>query len=763
MHVNYASYDIVSSLLDELLQTAIRDDSLPCIEMPYKEVESITGETLYENIDIAFYGTESFSEVGNYYLKHGVYTHLHKDFDRAQYDAFWDEEERKRKEGLTLPCALVKKDDGSYVLQDLHITGEHYGYLNYAPIKRVKKKVLIEIDRRVKLGEDISDLADDKEVSLPQFFDSDYYYFKAIELARSKGKHMVVGKSRRKGYSYKNGWLSANRADLYRNTVTGIAAYNSDSLYPEGTMTMADNYLQHISAHTDWSKRRLIDKENTIKFGYKRNDGFGVEYGFKSSILARSFATNNPGAIRGKDCTLILLEESGKNPLLSQVLASTLPTLGAGAIKTGVMIVFGTGGGDAKQWEDFEELFYSPSADGFLCFNNIWDEDARGEECGFFVPSYMGKEGFIDRHGNSNVKGAIAYEEREREIRRRAKSAKKLSDYIMEEPFCPKEAFSRGVSGIFPHKEIEEQLKRVQRDDTIKALARKGTLVRTAEGVKFNDYLFMDNKDQREFHPVITNVPLRKEDDPHGAFVMWSPPFRVKFPVGTDSLTSKKINTGEVPDNLYRIWHDPFALPKKSEDVSSRDSLGVFYVYERTNNITPSGGDRVVAEFRGRPESTNAFNDIMFAAAEYYNAVIMYENDRGDVFPYAREHKLIHRLADEPELLWQKNLQGKRGSRKKGIHINEARKLEGVIYVKDWLITKRSGNDDGDLLNLHYFYSESGLKELLKYNLHKGNFDAVSTLIVGQYDTKEQVFTKIHTKPPKTSGTGVFDRAWYGN
>jgi hypothetical protein len=760
MHVNYRSYDIVNSVEPALLETAIRDDSLPVIDMPYKKIQGTLGEELYEHIDIAFYNTEQFSVTGQHYLKHGTYTEYHPIYDRNKYDAFWDEEERRRKEGITLPCALVVKEDGTYVLQDLHITGEHYGYLNYAPIKRVKQATLIKIDELVRLGEDISELADDKEVSLPQFFDSDYYYFKAIELARAKGKHIVVGKARRKGYSYKNGWLSANRADLYKNTVTGIAAYNSDSLYPEGTMTMADNYLQHISKHTDWSKRRLIDKENTIKFGFKYNDGYGIERGYKSSILARSFATNNPGAIRGKDCTLILLEESGKNPLLSQVLASTLPTLGAGAVKTGLMIVFGTGGGEDKQWEHFESLFYSPSADGFLSFNNIWDEDCRGDECGFFVPSYMGKEGFIDRHGNSNVKGAIAYEEAIRETKKKAKDASKLSDYVMEEPFCPKEAFSRGTSGIFPNADLEEQLRRVQKDEDIKALTRTGNLIRTAQGVKFVDKMFMTPEQEKHYHPPITNFPLRKEDDPHGCFVMWSPPYRSKVDIRKGSLfnVDKDVLIGQVPHNLYRIWCDPFALPKKAEQITGRDSLGVFKVYERTNNFTPGFGDRIVAEFRGRPDTTEKFNEILFAAADYYNAIIMYENDRGDIFDYAREHHRLHQLADEPDVIWQKSLQTSKTGRKKGISINEARRLTGVIYVKDWLVQKR-GNDNGkNLLNLHYYYSEAGLKELLRYNLYKGNFDAVSTLIVGQYDIKEQVFTKITDNTNIVSSDSVFNR-----
>ena len=214
MHIEYSSFELVAKLESKkgLIESIKRDASINPLLMPFDEIEAVTGEKLVEFKDVVFLNTEEFSKAGKYFLEHGTYTHLHPIYDEEEYNAYWDEEERRRKEGHTLPCSLVKNKDGSYVLQDLHITGEHYGYLNFAPIKRVAKETLREIERRVREGLDISDIADKKVTSLPQFFDSDYYYFKALDLAREKGKHMVVAKARRKGYSYKNGWVAANRA-----------------------------------------------------------------------------------------------------------------------------------------------------------------------------------------------------------------------------------------------------------------------------------------------------------------------------------------------------------------------------------------------------------------------------------------------------------------------------------------------------------------------------------------------------------------------
>ena len=49
------------------------------------------------------------------------------------------------------------------------------------------------------------------------------YADKAVELCREVERHLVVGKARRKGYSYKNGFLVANLADLYPNSTSAVS------------------------------------------------------------------------------------------------------------------------------------------------------------------------------------------------------------------------------------------------------------------------------------------------------------------------------------------------------------------------------------------------------------------------------------------------------------------------------------------------------------------------------------------------------------
>ena len=750
MHKDYKSFNILNSYSESFLSKLKVDNSLEPITMPFtkKDESAHSDETVWNFTDLVFYNTKLFSPSANYFRDNGLYTQLHPLYNAAEYKKFWDLEESRRKNGYIAPCIVWEKEDGSVVLRNLHITGEHFGYLNYAEIKRVKPESLEKINQAVIEGIEIVIEEAEKVTDFPSFFDSDFYYFKALELARKTAKHIVVGKARRKGFSYKNGWITADSADLYPRSVNMLAAYSSDSLYPDGTMTMADNYLQRISKYTDWSKRRLIDKDKFIKLGYKRNDGLGIERGFLSVVSAVSFGPNKPGAVRGKDARIILWEESGKNRLLRASLDSALPTMKAGMFMTGLGIVFGTGGGDEVEWEGFEDLFYNPAADDFLAFCNIWDEDVPDTDCGFFVPSFMGKEGFIDRHGNSNVVGAINYEERIRDRKRKSNDPNKLNAYVMEEPFSPSEAFSRSGYNIFDTAQVAEQLRRVQRDPDVRAMTRTGYFVTTPKGIQFKDKLFLSEKELEQYHPPIINYPIRKNDDPFGCMVFWSQPYRDPA-------------TGKIPDNLYRIWHDPFALPKSKELVDSRTSLGVFYVYERYNAFTAGKGGRVIGSFIGRPETTEAFNAILFQCSDYCNANILFENDRGDVYNYAKTHGYLHRLVDEPNVFIKKETTTSVAPNK-GISMNdEGKKRDGVVYLRDWHMAKRGVNQYGQpLFNINAFYCDRGLKEMLKFNL-KGNFDAISTLIIGQFDIKGLFYTEIEKPVANTENNSIFDRDWF--
>lgn len=702
---------------------------------PYKDIplvgknDSIEGQKMFTFDDIAFVNTEEFSKTGKYYIENGVYTNAHPIYDKEEYTKFWDIEEERRKYGMTLPGKLLF-ENGEYKIQQVHIEGTHYGYLNYGEIKRSKdfqkaKGVLFSPHGEALNRENVSRGGSTKEFSLPSFWDGDYYYFKTIPLARKWGKHIVVGKARRKGYSYKNGWLVGDQADMYPRSTTVVGAYDEPTLTDDGTMNKVQNYLDFINKHTDWKKRRLHNTLRHIEIGYRyTNDP--VKRGFLSNIYT-AILQKDPGALRGKDADLIIVEEAGKILNLAEVLEPTLKTLTDGIFMTGLMIVFGTGGGDDKYWQAFEDLFYSTYEQNFLTFDNIWDKDLKGTGCGFFHPSYMSKPGLIDRFGNSDILGAVAVEEKERALRKG--NPKKLNDYCMEEPFTPAEAFSRAANGVFPAVDLDLQLRKVLYDPDLQGIARNGVFIKEGGQVKFYDKVLLGTQADTMIPPPVNEYPIKPDTKVEGCWVLVDQPYRDP-------------RTGRIPDGLYRIWNDPFGISKEASEFTVKDSLASSYIYEVPNNFTPTGGDRLIGEYVGRTEDTEDYDLNLFLAAEYYNAKILYENDRGDVYSNAKKHNYLHLLEDEPEFMYQKELQSGGKGRKKGISIatNTARKLNGIIYLKKWLITRRGDTENGEkLLNLHYIYFPGLLRELIKYD-NKRNADRVSACIIGMYDQRELLY-----------------------
>lgn len=698
----------------------------------YKENFEKYGKYLYEAEKIKFIDTDVFRQAAIHYKKYGVYTLLDPDEDTAAYNAFWDREEYRRKHGMTAWCRIDA--NGNYGL--VYITGELYGYLNYCPMLKTKDKaddvIQEEVGYVTKLGIDKlvnffnqfkTTNVTSKDVGLPLFFDGQYHISIARSFARFVGLNFFYGKARRKGQSYWNGWCGFNNADLNPNTTTIQAAYDLDYLTEgDGLSIMSKNCSNHINLSTDWAKNRLIDTKTNVKFGYKY-EGEKEERGFRSQWIAKS-TMNNPDVTVGKDAWEVQYEELGKFPNFDDSFGVTTSTSEAGDAKTGFITGWGTGGTKDANWAAFEKVCYNPEAYGALACNNIWDEGAEGTPCSYFYPHVQSLEGHMDEYGNTNYESAwmsfIKAKEHQRQI---STDATSFMRWCGQRANSPAEAFARSGENIFPTELIAMQLAFVQNNKKVKHAMRCGTVM-----AKDGRVVFVTNEELASMgipaHPPITDFPLTKNTDVHGCVVEFQPPY-------IDPTT------GLVPEGLYVAWQDPYAHDKDAKKITTRDSLGATYIYERPNNITPSRGGICVASWVGRPPLMDTYNNTTLLLLMKYRAKMLFENDRGDVIPFFRKHKATHFLFEEPAMLFNKQVQGKIG-RGWGMHMTEERKGTGAIYLRDMLLTEVGKSDDGvtPIYLLNYIFDEAFLKELIKWS-NKGNFDRVSSWIVGQFIIKE--------------------------
>ena len=653
-----------------------------------------------------FKNTSTLHQSAVNYMENGYYTSAMPG-TQAYYD-YWDEEKTR--------CLY------GYTAGDISITGNHYFYLNYCPIDRSVKEILpdgTEIARR--------------ERTFPAFYDGDWKYFTAIDTCRKENKHMTVLKARRKGYSYKAAAMLARNYFFIRNSKNYVFAGQKEYIIGDGLLSKTWEILSFVDDNTAWTQPRIRDREMSKMSGYKKNvNGADVELGMKSQIIGVSLK-DNPDKVRGKAGELIFFEEAGAFPGLLKAWEVAMPTMRQGANTLGTMVAFGTGGTEGADFEGMEELFYNPDSYDCLAFDNIWDVGAGGTKCGHFVPIYENLEGFIDKDGNSDMDTAIAFEEVNRTKKKGTSDPKALDQYIAEHPLNPREATLQISANLFDIASLQAHYNNVK----VNKLDKIGTAGRLHYG-KGNKIEFKLDGDCK---PII-RYPHRKEDDLNGAIIIYESPYK--------NLKE------QVPANLYVICHDPYGQ-NQSADSSS---LGAVYVLKRVNNISRPD-DMIVASYIGRPNTQDDFNRNLFMLADYYNAKIGFENDRGEVIAYAKRYRKLHKLQEEFEMLDKKNLRSKTVKIQFGMHMTEPRKRQGELYIRDWLNTVRHKDEAGEqVLNMHKIYDLALLQELIKFN-HMGNFDRVMAFMVGMYHTRELYNSEVRDVLEDRTADKWFDSNYY--
>jgi len=126
-----------------------------------------------------------------------------------------------------------------------------------------------------------------------------------------------------------------------------------------------------------------------------------------------------------------------------------------------------------------------------------------------------------------------------------------------------------------------------------------------------------------------------------------------------------------------------------------------------------------VAEYTGRPNTAEEFYEKVRMLSLYYNAKIMYENEKKGLFSHFSHKHQEHLLADQPDIL-KDVVQEMKVQRTKGNHMNRPIKEWGEGLIKDWLNEEQHAG----IKNLTKIFSEPLLEELISYN-PDGNFDRV--------------------------------------
>lgn len=654
------------------------------------------------------HNTDKFRQAAIFFQQHGCYTLAPR--GTTDYNKYWEQETDRCLNGYTAP-------DGE------GITGYNYFYLNYSPIMRLKEEEYTDREGNLRKRRQ-------RILEFPSFWDYDYYYFCAIEQAELEGKHMAVLKCRQRGYSFKGGSMLVRNYMLIPGSKNFAIASEQKFLIGDGLLTKAWQIMDFLDKHTAWAKQRLVSTRMERTSGYKITDEFGkqTEQGYLSSITGITLK-NDPERVRGTRAKLVLWEEGGKFPSLLDAWRIEQPSVETDDGKAfGLMIAFGTGGTEGASFEGLKELFYKPKSYNVLSFPNIWDEGRENTECAFFVPAYSNLESFdddgnqvyMDKDGNSYKEKAIQnLIDQRNKVKDGGASQQSIDRFISERPIRPAEAVLELGKNIFPRKLLMDQLTRIRTNKKLQSMKHIVDLEWDGNGqVKATEKPSGD----------ITNYPLKKGDKPHGSVVIWEYP--VKDP----------------PLGLYIGGCDPY-----DHDDSFTNSLGSTFIFKRVR-AGEAWTDVIVAEYSGRPDTAEEYYENVRKLLTFYNARLLFENERKGIYPYFTNKHCDYLLADQPDKIISEVFKDSKVQRRKGCHMTKQIRAYGEGLILEWLLDEFEEGHP----NVERVYSEPLIEELIE-NDGVRNVDRVIAMCMVMIYREELYQVKVSSAKEQNKQVELFE------
>lgn len=699
-----------------------------------------------------FVNTELFNEAARTYQATGRYTQFkvdsipHRQFRRRECD--------RRRNGFSAPC--WQNPDGS--IEDVWITGGHYNFLNYTRMERTDESSVIVTEHGATAK---------KIYSFPSFIDAQFWTWQIIEFCRRNGLHLIIDKTRRGGFSYIMAADSSNEVNLSKHKVViHVAADNKYLIKQGGLSDFAVNNLKFFEEKTPFKRGIYSPTTDSFKLGYRMKNGVEADDSWSSSLLSVS-ANNNPDCAIGKDAVTIKVEELSTMQNFDEFMNVTEPTMTVGTRTTGTLMAWGTA--TAANMQIFEQNFYNPRAFGFMAFENVFDNDARNEVCGFFKSYAWGLEGEIDgvkgfdEDGNSNLRIGLKLATRERiEKKKTAKTFAEYLNYLGQRALFPAESFSSASENIFSSEALNKFEDKLRVDNSYKFYTDGELFEDGTKKIYFksNARIRIENPDMKTYD-YIQGVPRRGNEDPHGCIRVWFAPEYEETYIGDRLIRS-------ILPGTYVAVYDPVGIDKDKKEITDRHSHNSIFVIEmprERNGFKP----KLCAAYYGRTERLEEADEKFYRLCKWYNCIGtgLVEINRGETVSNFRKWKATKYLGYEPLYVWDSAVKEK-VSTSYGYNIGSGpKKLDGLRLLKEFLYEVIGKNEFGeDIYVFERFLDYQTILELKKFNA-EGNFDRISSLILlGIYWKSIDIKGKRELASRKkvteeNDKTDIFNRQWF--
>ena len=379
------------------------------------------------------------------------------------------------------------------------------------------------------------------------------------------------------------------------------------------------------------------------------------------------------------------------------------PSVEDGSRVFGLIYGYGTSGDSESDFSSMQELMYNPDGYNIKGVPNVYDKEGQGrKKFTYFYPGYLNRADCYDKDGNSDVIKALLEILQDRyKVKYNSTDINAITKRIAEIPLTPQEAIQRSRGNIFPITELTQRLNEIDNNPNFFDDVYIGTLVMNSSG-------------KVEFSISTADKPIRdfptKDNKLTGALEIYEMPQEIQ---------------GKIPLERYIV-----SLDNYENDESNTMSLGSLFVLDLWT-------DRIVAEFTGRPTFVDDLNELARKVCLFYNAKLLYENNKKNTFAYFSRMSSLHLLADTPEYLKNKQLIKFTGygNTSKGVNATAPIKNFGFMLIRDWLlkpvtVTKKEGDEvvEYTVPNLHFLKNRALIKELMLYN-PAINVDRIMSLV----------------------------------
>ena len=608
-----------------------------------------------------------------HFQKYGCFTKLRPNPNPNSEYGKWIRTEIKR-------CwyGYVRSSDGEW------IPGDYYYYLNYCPIQLIKK---------LPNGQSV------RTIDFPRVWDGQYLVQHYLYNARLHGHHASELASRGKGKSYIGAGLLAKRFKLGENqqvrekVQSVVTASDKKYIYgPNQILNMFKYYIDFQSQHTQFPRQLLTDSAQLLMWesGFKDKET-GVRKGSQNAVIGVTTGVNQD-KLNGSRGVLYLIEEAGIFSDLGSLYQMIRPSVEDGKDVYGLIFAYGTAGDENSNFIDLQEMMYNPDGYNMEKNPNVWDKEGQGRKWfTFFYPAYLNRANCMDENGNSDVTKALLEICQDRYVvKYNSSDINAITKRISQYPITPQEAIIRAHSTIFPITELNERLNQIDNNPNFYNDTYVGDLVFNGNGEV--EFVISSDKPIRDF-PT-------KDNKITGAIEIYSLP--------------EKDSNGKIPNERYIAGADPY-----DDDASNTMSLGSFFVLDTWT-------DTIVMEYTGRPVFANDYFEICRKGCLFYNAKLMYENNKKGLFAYFSMMNSSYLLAVTPNYLKDKQLIKDIGYGNKAFGINATIAIKGYGYqkIREWLLqpyTKiekdAEGNDiEVQQANLYRLKNRALIKELILWN-----------------------------------------------